>query len=87
MKKQNSNTPLTDAEIASNLQALGKRLQELRKKKGYSNYETFAYEHNLPRAQYGRYERGLDLKVSSLLKVIHALGITPTEFFDGIGQE
>lgn len=60
---------------------LGNRIKELRIKKGYTNYETFAYENDLPRAQYGRYEKGEDLKYSSLLKVIKALGITPKEFF------
>lgn len=63
------------------LKKLADRIRELRQKKGYSNYETFAYENDLPRAQYGRYEKGEDLKYSSLLKVIKALGITPKEFF------
>ena len=60
---------------------LGNRIKELRLKKGYSNYESFAYENDLPRAQYGRYEKGEDLKYFSLLKVLNALGVTPKEFF------
>jgi len=60
---------------------LGKRIKELRIKKGYSNYETFAYDHNIPRAQYGRYEQGEDLRYSSLLRVTKALGISLEEFF------
>ena len=60
---------------------LGKRIKALRIKNGYSNYETFAYENEIPRAQFGRYERGEDLRYSSLLKVIKALGITIEEFF------
>jgi hypothetical protein len=35
----------------------------------------------LPRAQYGRYEKGEDLRFSSLMKVIRAYGISPQEFF------
>ncbi len=63
------------------LQKLANRIRELRREKGYSNYESFAYEHDLPRAQYGRYEKGEDLRYSSLLKVIRALGVSVQEFF------
>lgn len=65
------------------LEKMGARLKELRIAKGYSNYEQFAYDHNIPRAQYGRYERGQDLRISSLLKVLRALEVTPSEFFKG----
>jgi transcriptional regulator with XRE-family HTH domain len=63
------------------LQQLGKRIRDLRIKKGYTNYENFAFEHNIPRAQFGRYEQGHDLRYSSLLKVVRALGMTMEEFF------
>lgn len=63
------------------LENLAKRLRELRKEKGYSNYEQFAFEHELPRAQYGRYEKGEDLRFSSLLKVLKAMNISLKDFF------
>ena len=63
------------------LKKLADRIRSLRLKKGYSNYENFAYEHDIARAQYGKYEKGEDLRYSSLLKVIKALGVTPKEFF------
>lgn len=63
------------------IQQLAKRIKELRIKKGYSNYEYFAYEHGISRAQYGRYEKGEDLRFSSLMKLIEAFGMTPEEFF------
>lgn len=63
------------------LKKLAKRIKSLRQEKGYSNYENFAYVNDLPRAQYGRYEKGEDLKFSSLMKVIRALGIPVKEFF------
>lgn len=61
--------------------ALANRLRELRIEKGYSNYENFAFDNDLPRAQYGRYEKGEDVRFSSLMKVIRAYGISPKEFF------
>jgi len=50
-------------------------------KKGYTSYEAFAFDNNIPRAQYGRYERGVDLRCSSLKKVVDALDISMEEFF------
>ncbi|MDR2234693.1 MAG: helix-turn-helix domain-containing protein [Chryseobacterium sp.] len=63
------------------LKNLGKRIKEIRIAKGYSSYEYFAYEHNISRAQYGRYEKGEDLRFSTLAKVISAFGMTMNEFF------
>lgn len=70
-----------DKETQQLLANLGNKLQELRKKMGYKNYEKFAYEHDLPRAQYGRYEKGQDLRISSLHKVLKALKISLKDFF------
>ena len=63
------------------IEKLSNRIKQLRIEKGYSNYEQFAYENNLPRAQYGRYEKGQDMRYSSLMKIIKAFGMTPEEFF------
>ena len=60
---------------------LGNRIKELRIKKGYTSYEYFAYEHNISRAQFGRYEKGEDLRYTSLLKVVRALDVSLQEFF------
>ena len=81
MKKQTGKEETIEELTQRHIQNIGKRMQELRKKKGFKNYEIFAYENDLPRAQYGRYERGQDLKVSSLLKVLKGFDITLKEFF------
>lgn len=73
-KKQIKNT-------AQEVDLLAKRIRELRIKQGFSNYEYFAYEKEIPRAQYGRYEKGEDLRFTSLIKIIKAFGMTPKEFF------
>lgn len=64
------------------LQQMGKRIKDLRIKKGYTSYEYFAYEHDIPRAQFGRYEQGQDLRMSSLTKIVNAFGMTLQEFFN-----
>lgn len=69
------------APVHPDVQKLANRIRELRIEKGYTNYEYFAFDHELPRAQYGRYEKGEDLRFTSLLKIIRAFEMTPEEFF------
>lgn len=63
------------------LKRLGKRLKELRIKKGYTNYEYFAYENNIGRAQYGKYETGGNIQFDTLIKILKALDINLKDFF------
>lgn len=60
---------------------LGKRIKSLRLAHGFTNYEYFAYEHNIPRSQMGRYEKGEDLRYSSLIRIVKAFDMTLEEFF------
>jgi len=78
-KKMTENTRQKDK--SEEVLLLGKRIKELRIAKGYTNYEIFAFDKNISRAQYGRYEKGEDLRFSSLVKVLNALEISPEEFF------
>lgn len=53
------------------LKKIGKKLEYLRIKKGYSSYETFAIDNNLSRMQYWRIEKGLtNLTMRSLLVIL-----------------
>lgn len=48
----------------------------LRKEKGYTSYESFAFDHEFPRAQYWRVETGrhnLTLRTLTKLLIIHNL--------------
>lgn len=60
---------------------MGKRITELRKKAGYRNQEGFATDANIPRALYGRYEKGTNLTIDSLHRVLKHHEMTFTEFF------
>jgi transcriptional regulator with XRE-family HTH domain len=62
------------------LKSLGARIRELRQQKNDS-YENFAFEHDLPRAQFGRYELGTNVTILSLCRVLKALDISLKEFF------
>jgi transcriptional regulator with XRE-family HTH domain len=83
IKKTNKATAsLTENEIA--YQKIGNRIKQLRLKAGFSAAEKFAYENDISRAQYARYERGVDMQISSLLKILAAHGMTLQEFFRGV---
>jgi transcriptional regulator with XRE-family HTH domain len=81
---KNTNRSVKDSSLDDTdyqLKKIGARIRQLRKASGYSSSEYFAYEHNISRAQFGRYENGQDLRMSSLIKVVNAFGITLEEFF------
>lgn len=63
------------------IQKLALRIRSLRKKLGYTNADFFAYENEITRSQYARYETGEDIRFSSLMKLIKAFGLTPKDFF------
>lgn len=71
----------TVIENDENLKRLGKRLKELRIKKGYTNYEYFAFENSIGRAQYGKYETGGNIQFDTLLKILKGLDISLKDFF------
>ena len=88
MKKASTSSSKIQKLPNKDLKQLAKRIKDLRIKKGYTNYEYFAYDNNIPRSQFGRYESGEDLRYTSLLKVIRAFDMSLTEFFsEGFDEE
>jgi transcriptional regulator with XRE-family HTH domain len=77
-----SNESLNENQL--NYQKIGNRIRQLRIKAGYSSAEKFAYEYDISRTQYARYELGADMRISSILKIAAAHNITLHEFFKGI---
>jgi len=76
---------ITDNQFDLFLVQVGARLKDFRLEAGYTSYEQFAYEHEIGRAQYGKYERGTeDLRLSSLYKILKKMDIPFEDFFKGI---
>lgn len=57
------------------------KLRSLRKSSGFTNHEEFAYACDIARAQYGRYEKGANLMLTTLMKILKYHGISLGEFF------
>lgn len=83
-KNQENVTKNNNDEEAIYLKRIGERLKYFRKKAGYSNYEYFAYDHNISRPQYGKYEAGANIQLNTLIKILKAMNVTLEEFFKGI---
>jgi hypothetical protein len=62
------------------MERIAERLKELRIKAGYTNYENFAWEFEIGRAQYWRMEKGANFTMVSLLKILDAHKISLAEF-------
>ena len=61
---------------------IGNKLKALRKAKGYSSPDKFAYEHNLNRSQYGKYEAGrTNITIGTLVGILIHLEVNLQEFF------
>jgi transcriptional regulator with XRE-family HTH domain len=71
-----------DKTVQKTLEDIGQKLTALRKKKGYTSHETFAYDFDLPRVHYWRIEKGkVNLTVKSLMKILSIHKVSLEEFF------
>lgn len=78
---------LRDKSISEAAQKIiGERLSQVRKEKGYANYEHFCYEHGFPRSKYIGYENGANMRLDTLIHLLSALDISFVEFFDPINE-
>jgi len=66
------------------LNAIALRLKELRKSKGYSNYEHIAFELGMSRSAYWRLKTGANFELKTLIKICRLLDVSLEEFFQGI---
>jgi transcriptional regulator with XRE-family HTH domain len=73
---------MTGKSIQTVLSDIGYRLTELRKQKGYTNHENFALDHDLPRVQYWRLEKGkANFTIKTLTKVLSIHNVSLEDFF------
>jgi len=66
------------------LKKIGERLKKYRKEAGYSNYGYFAYENNISRPQYGKYEAGANIQLNTLIRILNHLNVSLEDFFKGM---
>lgn len=75
-----------DQEQQDYFKKVGRRLRYFRKLRGFSDYDKFSFAHDLNRSQYGDYEKGRNLTIGTLHKLLKLLEIDETVFY-GEGYE
>lgn len=73
----------SDKSLENKLSQIASRLKELRKQK-YKSHETFAFEHEINRVQYWRVEKGENITLKTLLKILEIHKISLKDFFSEI---
>lgn len=78
-----------EEEVLSNLlKRVGLKLTELRKQKGYTSHEDFALDHDIPRVQYWRIEKGqTNVTMKSLIRLLTIHKLTVEEFFSSLYKD
>lgn len=69
------------AKLDSRTIAIANKIKSLRKEKGYTSAEIFAYENGLNRVSYWRVENGFNITIKTLLKILDIHGISLRDFF------
>lgn len=75
--------PLTEVE-KEYFKRVGQRLKYYRLLRGYTNYETFANKFDIPRSTYGKYERGTNITLLTLYRILEALEVDHRDFHAGL---
>lgn len=68
----------------SRIARIGAQIKTLRIRSGYTSAEIFAYEHDLNRISYWRMEKGSNITMTSLFRILDIHKITLREFFKDI---
>ncbi|MDD4820186.1 MAG: helix-turn-helix transcriptional regulator [Flavobacteriales bacterium] len=66
---------------------IGETLRMLRKRKGYTSAEIFAYENSLNRVSYWRIENGQNFTMKMLIKILEIHQMSLSEFFTIVDNE
>lgn len=74
--------PKDQKELDPRIIKIAKKLEHIRKEKGYTSYENFAIDKGISRMQYWRMEKGTNFTFESFLKILDAHGMSLNEFFE-----
>ena len=68
-------------ELDKEILLVAEKIKALRLKAGFTNYETFAFTNDINRVQYYRIEKGQNITLKTLIKVLKIHNLTLQEFF------
>ena len=68
-------------ELDKEILLVAEKIKALRLKAGFTSYETFAFTNDINRVQYYRIEKGQNITLKTLIKVLKIHNLTLQEFF------
>lgn len=83
MAKKAKQVKTVKKELTPAMLKLGKRIRQLRKDAGYTNFMTFAYDHGFNPTQIARWEQGANIRFDSLCRLAKAFDMTVSELLEG----
>lgn len=73
---------MKEEDFKKTLEEIGQKLLRMRKEKGYTSYEDFTLDFDMPRVHYWRIEKGkANFTFKTLSKVLEIHNLTIEEFF------
>ena len=73
-----------DNALEEKARQIADKIKMLRKAKGFTSHETFAFTHELNRVQYWRVEKGENITLKTLLRILAIHNLSLEEFFKGL---
>jgi transcriptional regulator with XRE-family HTH domain len=70
-----------DKESEEIILLIAEKIKDLRLKAGFTSYETFAFTKDINRVQYYRIEKGQNITLKTLIKVLKIHNLTIQDFF------
>lgn len=80
MAKESNNEKKPKKELDSRILKIAAKIKKMRKDAGYTSSETFSYEHDLSRVYYWKIEKGANITLESLLKILDIHKVTFEDF-------
>jgi transcriptional regulator with XRE-family HTH domain len=71
----------SEEKILLRIEKVANKIKQLRKDKGYTSFQSFAFEYELNRVQYWRIESGKNITLKTLIKVLDIHKISLQDFF------
>lgn len=67
--------------LSEEIEKVAQKIKQLRKDKGYTSFQAFAFDNDINRVQYWRVEKGHNITLKTFFKILQIHNLTPEEFF------
>jgi transcriptional regulator with XRE-family HTH domain len=67
--------------LSEEIEKVAQKIKQLRKDRGYTSFQDFAFDNDINRVQYWRVEKGHNITLKTFFKILQIHNLTPEEFF------